>query len=195
MSQWNCDIFQGQTLTLIIWNKGTDSFIQLINMNPLVQKRSINQQLLHGQFSHLPLLPAKGRGNVGRVSAGKWLELFYWQTLPLGRKFSMAAVLGSMLLKVSEGSWWGLPDHSVVDCRRHPCVLGKVGAKKTRAPRAPACLAICTFSLGNHLSCTFANCLELTSHWGFFWWTQIDVRSSSKLLFSSLLWLFLVPWS
>lgn len=80
MSQWSCDIFQGQTLTLIIWNKGTDSFIQLINMNSLVQKRSINQQLLHGQFSHLPLLLAKGLGKGEHVSAGKWLELLYRQT-------------------------------------------------------------------------------------------------------------------
>lgn len=101
MSQWSCDIFQGQTLTLIIWNKGTDSFIQLINMNPLLQKRSINQQLLRGQFFFFPSTPrgAKGGEKVGRVSTGKWLRLFYRQTLPVGRKFSLAAVL----INVAEG--------------------------------------------------------------------------------------------
>lgn len=76
MSQWSCDIFQGQTFTLIIWNKGTESFIQLINIDSLVQKRSINQQLLHGQFSHLPLLPTKGRGKVEHVSVGNDLGFY-----------------------------------------------------------------------------------------------------------------------
>ena len=64
LSQWSCDIFQGQTLTLIIWNKGTVSFIQLINMNSLIQKGSINQWLLCGQFSHPPVLLAQGRTRI-----------------------------------------------------------------------------------------------------------------------------------
>lgn len=143
MSQWSCDIFQGQTLTLTIWNKGTDSFIQLINMNPLLQKRSINQQLLHGQlfglfffffsFLFFPSSPpgAKGGEKVGHVSTEKWLGFFYRQTLPVGRKFSLAAVLRSMLLEVRRpGSVWGLPERNLVCYRRRCWVLSKERGRK-----------------------------------------------------------------
>lgn len=149
MSQWGCDIFQGQTLTLIIWNKGTDSFIQLINMNPLLQKRSINQQLLHGQFFFFPSTPrgAKGGEKVGHVSTGKWLRLSYRQTLPVGRKFSLAAVLRSMVLKVRR-SWgvWGLPEHNLVCYRRCWSLLRNVEEKKNCDKFASPCLATHIFS-------------------------------------------------
>lgn len=149
MSQWGCDIFQGQTLTLIIWNKGTDSFIQLINMNPLLQKRSINQQLLHGQFYFFSSTPrgAKGGEKVGHVSTGKWLRLFYRQTLPVGRKFSLAAELRSMVLKVRR-SWgvWGLLEHNLVCYRRCWFLLRNVEEKKNCDKFVPACLATCIFS-------------------------------------------------
>lgn len=141
MSQQSCDIFQGQTLTLIIRNKGTDSFIPVINMNPLLQKKSINQRLLHAQlfsflvfgFLFFPSTPrgAKGGEKVGHVSTEKRLGFFYRQTLPVGRKFSLAAVLRPMLLEVRQpGNVWVLPECNLMCYRRCWGFFVKVHGRK-----------------------------------------------------------------
>lgn len=100
-------------------------------------------------FFFFPSTPrgAKGGEKVGHVSTGKWLRLSYRQTLPVGRKFSLAAVLRSMVLKVRR-SWgvWGLHEHNLVCYRRCWSLLRNVEEKKNCDKFASPCLATHIFS-------------------------------------------------